>query len=244
MRNIKLTIEYDGTDYVGWQRQKNGTSIEETLERAIRKITDEELRIIGASRTDAGVHAKGQVANFFTLSNIPEAKFSSAINSKLPKDIVIMDSHEVNLDFHSRYSSIGKKYSYNILNRKQPVAYLRDFVENCPYDLNFELMSVAANAFLGKHDFAAFKSTGSSAKTSIRTISKIELIRNEDLITMDIEGDGFLYNMVRIIAGTLIEIGRGRIPWDSIPDIIKSQDRGRSGKTAGASGLCLEKVYY
>jgi tRNA pseudouridine38-40 synthase len=117
-------------------------------------------------------------------------------------------------------------------------------VEHCPYELNFESMVVASNAFLGKHDFAAFKSTGSSAKTSIRTISKIELSRNEDLIIMNIEGDGFLYNMVRIIAGTLIEVGRGRIPWDSIADIIKCQDRSRSGKTAGASGLCLEKVYY
>jgi tRNA pseudouridine38-40 synthase len=244
MRNIKLTIEYDGTNYVGWQRQKNGKSIEETIEKAIMEITGDEVRIIGSSRTDAGVHAKGQTANFFTASKIPGLKFSSAINSKLPNDIVILDSLEVNEDFHSRYSSIGKKYSYRILNRKQSPAYLRSFVEHCPYELNYTLMVSASKAFLGSHDFTAFKSTGSSAKTSVRTIKYIELTRNEDLITLNIEGDGFLYNMVRIIAGTLIDVGRGKIPYDSIPDIIDSRDRNRSGKTAGASGLCLEKVYY
>jgi tRNA pseudouridine38-40 synthase len=244
MRNIKLTIEYDGTNYVGWQRQKNGMSIEETIEKAIKGITSDEVRIIGSSRTDAGVHAKGQTANFFTASKIPGMKFSSAINSKLPNDIVILDSLEVNEDFHSRYSSLGKKYSYRILNRKQPPAYLRNFVEHCPYELNYTFMVSASKAFLGSHDFTAFKSTGSSAKTSVRTIKYIELTRNEDLITLNIEGDGFLYNMVRIIAGTLIDVGRGKIPYDSIPDIIDSRDRNRSGKTAGASGLCLEKVYY
>lgn len=244
MRNIKLTIEYDGTNYVGWQRQKNGMSIEERIEKAIVGITGEEVRLIGSSRTDAGVHARGQVANFLTDSKIPESKFSSAINSKLPVDIVIIDAQEVEEDFHSRYSSIGKKYSYRILNRKQPPAYLRNFVEYCPYELNFEIMANSSKAFLGKHDFAAFKSTGGSAKTSVRTIRYIELTKNEDLITINIEGDGFLYNMVRIIAGTLMDVGRGKIPYDSIPDIIHSRDRNRAGKTASACGLCLEKVYY
>lgn len=244
MRNIKLTIEYDGTNYVGWQRQKNGISIEETIEKAIRDITCEEIRIIGSSRTDAGVHARGQTANFLTASRIPDSKFSSAINSRLPKDIVILDSLEVDEKFHSRYSSIGKKYSYRIINRRQPPAYLRNFVEFYPYELDFSLMTAASKAFLGQHDFTAFKSTGSSVKTSVRTIKMIELTKNEDLIIMNIEGDGFLYNMVRIIAGTLMDVGRGKIPYDCIPDIIGSKDRARAGKTAGASGLCLEKVYY
>lgn len=244
MRNIKLTIEYDGTNYVGWQRQKNGISIEETIEKAIMDITGEKARIIGSSRTDAGVHAKGQTANFFTDSRIPESKFSSAINSRLPKDIVILDSLEVDEKFHSRYSSTGKRYSYKILNRKQPPAYLRNFVEHCPYELDFSLMINASKAFLGKHDFSGFKSTGSSVKTSVRTIKMLELTKNEDLITINIEGDGFLYNMVRIIAGTLIDVGRGKICCESIPDIIDSKDRNRAGKTAGASGLCLERVYY
>lgn len=244
MRNIKLTIEYDGTNYVGWQRQKNGRSIEETIEKAIEDITGEKVRIIGASRTDAGVHSKGQTANFFTSSRIPETKFHSAINSRLPKDIVILDAQEMDENFHSRYSSIGKRYSYKILNRKQPPAYLRNYVEHCPYELNYSFMLNAAKAFLGQHDFTAFKSTGSSVKTAVRTITMIELTKNEDLITMNIEGDGFLYNMVRIIAGTLIDVGRGKIHYNSIPEIIESRDRNRAGKTAGAAGLCLEKVYY
>lgn len=244
MRNIKLTIEYDGTNYVGWQRQKNGTSIEETIEKAIMNITGENVKIIGSSRTDAGVHAKGQTANFYTMSKIPDLKFASAINSKLPRDIVILEALDVDKNFHSRYSSIGKRYSYKILNRKQPPAYFKNFVEHCPYELNYSHMVSASGAFLGKHDFTAFKSTGSSAKTSIRTIKMIELTKNDDLITINIEGDGFLYNMVRIIAGTLIDVGRGRICPDSIMDIIESRDRGKAGKTAGASGLCLERVYY
>lgn len=244
MRNIKLTIEYDGTNYVGWQKQKNGMSIEEKIERAIQGITGEEIRLIGASRTDSGVHARGQVANFLTQSSIPDRKFPSAISSKLPVDIVILDAEEVKDDFHSRYSSLGKRYSYKILNRKQSPAYLRSFVEHCPYELNFEYMKKASMAFLGKHDFTAFRSTGGSAKTSIRTIKYIELTKDEELITLHIEGDGFLYNMVRIIAGTLIDVGKDKIPLDSIPDIIESKDRNRAGKTAGACGLCLERVYY
>lgn len=244
MRNIKLTIEYDGTNYVGWQSQKNGISIEDTIVNAIGAITGGEIKLFGASRTDAGVHAKGQVANFFTESKILDWKFSSAINNKLPKDIAILNSVEVNEDFHSRYSSVAKKYCYTILNRKQPPAYLRSFMEHCTYDLDFNLMESASKAFCGKHDFSAFKSKGGSVKTSVRTIKYIELTRNEDIITISIEGDGFLYNMVRIIAGTLIDVGRGRIPYYSIPDIIDSRDRNKAGKTAGASGLCLEKVYY
>lgn len=244
MRNIKLTIEYDGTNYVGWQRQKNGISIEEKIERAIMEITREESRIIGASRTDAGVHARGQTANFHTLSNIPVSKFSSAINSKLPSDIVILEAEEVAEDFHSRYSSIGKRYSYKIINRKQPIAYLRNFAVHCPYELDFDAMKNASRAFLGKHDFAAFKSTGGSAKTSVRTIGYIDLVRDGELITLLIEGDGFLYNMVRIIAGTLMDVGRGKIPADSLKDIIESGDRNMAGKTAAAHGLCLERVYY
>lgn len=244
MRNIKLTIEYDGTNYVGWQRQKNGTSIEEAIEKSIMNITGEDVKIIGSSRTDAGVHAKGQTANFYTMSQIPDFKLASAINSKLPRDIVVLEALDVDQNFHSRYSSVGKRYSYKILNRKQPPAYLKNFVEHCPYELNYSLMVNASGAFLGKHDFTAFKSTGSSVRTSVRTINMIELTKIDDLITINIEGDGFLYNMVRIIAGTLIDVGRGRIFQNSIMEIIESRDRSRAGKTAGASGLCLEKVYY
>ena len=244
MRNIKLTIEYDGTRYSGWQRQKNSTSIQQCIEEAIKAITGEEIAITGSSRTDAGVHARGQVANFLTATSIPDTKLPSAINSKLPMDICILEAEEMPEEFHSRYDSKGKRYSYTILNRRTPPAYMRSYVAHCPYTLEFESMVKATEAFKGMHDFAAFRSTGSSVKTSVRTIRDIELTRQGDIIRLFIEADGFLYNMVRIIAGTLMETGMKRIPPSSIPDIIKSLDRNRAGKTAPASGLCLEKVFY
>ncbi|EYE87729.1 tRNA pseudouridine synthase A [Fervidicella metallireducens AeB] len=244
MRNIKLTIEYDGSSYFGWQRQPNKISIEAIIEETIQDLTKEDIKLIGSSRTDSGVHAKGQVANFITECKIPVFKIPSALNSKLPIDIVILDAEEVPLDFHARYSSVGKRYSYTILNRITPPALYKNYVAHCKYDLDFEKMKKASKYFLGTHDFSAFKSTGSSVKTSIRTISDIELIKDEEIIKLYIEGDGFLYNMVRIIAGTLIDVGRGRISCDSIEDIIRSKDRKRAGQTAPASGLCLERVYY
>jgi tRNA pseudouridine38-40 synthase len=244
MKNIKLIIEYDGTHYSGWQRQKNGTSIEETVEQAIMKILNEDIKLIGSSRTDAGVHSKGQTVNFTTISNIPVDRLPAAFNSQLPKDIAVTKAEEVSLDFHSRYSSRGKLYTYTILNRKSPPAIFRNFVAHCPFDLNYDLMLYASRYFIGTYDFSAFKSTGSSVKTSIRTISLLELVKKDDTITMFIEADGFLYNMVRIIAGTLMDVGRGRIPSESIPEIIFSKDRKRAGQTAPAAGLCLEKVYY
>jgi tRNA pseudouridine38-40 synthase len=244
MKNIKLTIEYDGSKYNGWQRQKNGNSIEDTVEQSIKKITNEEIKLIGSSRTDAGVHAKGQTANFITSTNIAIDRLPAAINSQLPGDIAIVKAEEVPLDFHSRYSGKGKMYSYTILNRKSPPALFRNYVSHCPYELDFELMLRASRHFIGSHDFSAFKSTGSSVKTSVRTIRLLDLVKEDDTITMFIEADGFLYNMVRIIAGTLMDVGRGKIPDDSIPDIILSRDRKRAGKTAPATGLCLEKVYY
>lgn len=244
MKNIKLVIEYDGSSYAGWQRQNNALSIQEAVERAIGLITSEEITITGSSRTDAGVHARGQTANFYTKSKIPVEKFSAAINSKLPRDISILGAEEVSEDFHARYFSKGKRYSYTILNRRANPALMRNYLSHCPYELNFEDMVRASRSFIGTHDFSAFRSTGSSVKTSVRTVRFLELEKKGDIITMNIEADGFLYNMVRIIAGTLIDIGRGRIPADSISDIIASKDRERAGHTAPPMGLCLEKVYY
>lgn len=244
MKNIKLVIEYDGSNYSGWQRQKNGTSIEEIVETAIKRIINEEIKIIGSSRTDAGVHARGQVANFVTRSKIPVEKFPSAINSQLPKDIVILDAAEVSSEFHSRYSSKGKRYSYTILNRRIPPAIMKNYVSHCPYILDFNNMLEAAGYFIGTYDFSAFKSTGSSVKTSVRTIRHLELTKEGDIIKMYIEADGFLYNMVRIIAGTLIDVGREKIPAKKIPEVLLNKDRKLAGQTAPAAGLCLEKVYY
>lgn len=244
MKNIKLTIEYDGTSFSGWQRQINGLSVEEAVDTALKKLTHEDIKIFGSSRTDAGVHARGQVANFKTNSPIPPDKYPAALNGLLDDNVVIVSSEEVPMEFHSRYLSKGKAYSYRMLNRKIRPAFMNNYLAHVPYELDFENMKLAAKQFLGTHDFAAFKSNGGSVKTSVRTINSIELIKSEDIITLHIDGDAFLYNMVRIIAGTLIDVGRGRIPYDTITAIIDSKDRKRAGKTAPASGLCLEKIYY
>lgn len=244
MKNIKLTIEYDGSSFAGWQRQQNALSVQEALEEAISSITRESITLTGSSRTDAGVHARGQVANFYSSTNIPVEKLPSAINSKLRRDAAVLLAEEVPEEFHARYCSKGKRYSYTILNRKIPPAMMRNYVSHCPYELDFDLMKGSARAIIGKHDFSAFRSTGSSVKTSVRTVKLLELYKEGDIITMYIEADGFLYNMVRIIAGTLIDIGRGRIAGDNLGEIIIGKDRNKAGHTAPASGLCLEKVYY
>lgn len=244
MKNIKLTIEYEGTNYSGWQKQKNGISVEEVVDTVIKKFLKEDIKLYGSSRTDAGVHARGQVANFVTSSNIPAERYMGALNGLLPKSIVIAGSEEVPMEFHSRYHSKGKIYSYSMLNRKFRPAFMNNYMAFIPYDLDFEKMQRASEAFLGKHDFAAFRSKGGSVKTTVRTINSLILTKNGPELQMVIDGDAFLYNMVRIIAGTLVDIGRGRLKADSIPDIILSLDRERAGKTAPACGLCLEKIYY
>lgn len=244
MKNIKLTIEYDGTKYSGFQKQKNSITIQQKLEESIEQIVKEKIEVIGSSRTDAGVHARGFVANFVTESSIPNARFKDAINSKLPKDIVILNSEEVEACFHSRYSSVSKEYSYTILNRTQPSAIERNFVYHYKKELDYEAMQLACTYFIGQHDFSAFKSTGSSAKTSVRKIKKAFLQKDQEKLIFFIEGDGFLYNMVRIMVGTLIDVGINKVKPYEILDIIKSKDRSRAGKTVPASGLCLEVVYY
>lgn len=244
MRNIKLTIEYDGTNYAGWQRQNNALTVQQRLEEAIEEATGTKSEVIGSSRTDAGVHAKGFVANFKTISSIPDSRFREALNNKLPEDIVILNSEEVNAEFHARYSSIGKQYSYTILNRPQPAAIDRNYVYHYKRLLNFEAMQSACIHFVGKHDFSAFRSTGSSVKTSVRTVKSALIKKDNDKIIFFVEADGFLYNMVRIMSGTLIEVGIGKISPEEIVEIIKSKDRNKAGKTVPASGLTLERVYY
>lgn len=244
MRNIKLIIEYDGTNYCGWQRQNNVMTIQEKTERAIEAITGEKILITGSSRTDAGVHAKGYTGNFYTNSKIPVGKFTGAINSKLPRDIVIVHSYEVPYEFHSRYNSIGKLYSYTIVNRRQYVALGRNYIYHHQRILNVEDMTLATQYFIGTHDFSAFKNLGSSVKTSVRTITKLDVIKNEDVIKIYIAADGFLYNMVRIIVGSLISVGEGKIKPNEIKSIIESKERSKAGIAVPASGLCLEEVFY
>lgn len=244
MRNIKLVIEYDGTNYGGWQRQNNVVTIQQKVEEAIESITGKFSQVIGASRTDARVHAKRFVCNFITESNIPSEKFKNALNSFLPEDIVIVKSEEVNMNFHARYNSIGKRYVYTVLTGNHRPAIGRNYVHYFHKDLNIEKMRKAAENFLGTHDFSAFKKSGSSVKTTVRTIREVNIIEKENIIKFVIEGDGFLYNMVRIMVGTLLEVGVGRFEPGSIINILNSKDRSKAGKSVPASGLCLEEVFY
>ncbi|NMA86291.1 MAG: tRNA pseudouridine(38-40) synthase TruA [Tissierellia bacterium] len=244
MRNIKLTIEYDGTNYVGWQKQINGIGIQTKIEEAIFNTTNERVNLTGSGRTDSGVHARGQVANFRTNSSIPGEKFKDALNIKLPWDIAIVESEEVDLDFHSRYDAVAKEYSYLIYNNSNRSPLYRNYSCHVPYVLNFKEMEKGCKYFLGTHDFLSFAGSKNILEDTCRTINNIDLEKWKDCIKLNIEGNGFLYNMVRIIAGTLIDIGRGKIQAEDIPKIIDYKDRKFAGHTAAAEGLYLEKVYY
>lgn len=244
MRNVKLTIEYDGTNYCGWQKQNNEKTIQEEIEKAIYKAVGEVVEVIGSSRTDAGVHARGMVANFKTNATIPFDRFKYAINDKLPDDIAIIESEEVSEDFHARYDSKGKTYCYSIINRQQKPAIGRNYVYHFKWDLDIEKMREACKYFIGKHDFKAFRSLGSSVKTTERTIKELYIESEGEKINIFITADGFLYNMVRIIVGTLLKAGRGKIPVEDIEKIILLGDRKKAGPCVPAQGLILEKVYY
>lgn len=243
MRNIKLTIQYDGSNYCGWQKQPDSLGIQGNIENAIYDITKEKVSITGSGRTDAGVHALGQVANFKINSSIPVDKIPNALNAKLNKDISIIKAEEVDEDFHSRYSANGKRYRYMIYNHTHRNPIYSKHSYHVKYDLDFKKMKEEAKSFIGTYDFKGFMSSGSSVKDTVRTIYDIELVKNENLIIIEVEGNGFLYNMVRIIVGTLVDIGRGRIN-TSLKEIISSQDRGMAGHTAPAHGLFLKKVDY
>ena len=246
MRNIKLIIEYDGTNYSGWQIQQNGPSIQAEVEKALSALTGEKIGIHGSGRTDKGVHARGQVASFTTSSSIPPEKYVYALRSLLPSDIVVKESIEVPLDFHARYSAIGKKYSYLVVNTKFPSALLRNYAYHVNYceRLDIGRIEKAAEAFIGTYDFSGFMSTGSTVFDTVRTIFEISIEKEKDLIHFNYKGNGFLYKMVRIITGTLLYAGIGKIDPDDIKDIIMSGDRNRAGLTAPACGLYLEEVYY
>ena len=244
MRNIKLIIEYDGTQYAGWQIQKNALAIQEVIEGSIEKLTGEKVELIGASRTDAGVHAIGYTANFKTESSIPSGKFTEALNTKLPRDIVILSSEEVALNFHSRYDSKGKNYCYTVINRKQPIAIGRNYCYHMKFSLNVDSMKDACKYFLGTKDFSALKNMGSPTQTSIRTITNLKIDHQGDIIKIYCTADGFLYNMMRIITGVLLQVGTGRFRPEEVEAIILSKDRKRAGKSVPASGLCLIEVFY
>lgn len=244
MRNIKLTIEYDGSDFNGWQKQPNKLNIQGEIEKAICNITKEQVELIGSGRTDAGVHALAQVANFKTSSNISIDKIPLAINSQLKNSIIIKDAQEVEERFHSRYNAKRKTYRYIINNSKCGTALYRNFEYCFPMKLDVEKMKKAAKYFEGEHDFKGFKSSGTSGKNSVRTIYKAIVKQDGERIIIELTGNGFLYNMVRIISGTLLEVGIGKIKLEEIPEIIESKNRQRAGKTLPPHGLYLVKVNY
>lgn len=207
MRNIKLIIEYDGKGFNGWQKQPNKLNIQGEIERAIQEITGEEINLIASGRTDAGVHSLGQIANFKTGSNLPIEKFAIAINSKLKQSIRIKSAEEVDDMFHARYSCKGKKYRYIINNTRTGSAIYRALEFHMPIPLDVQKMKEAASKFVGEHDFSGFKASGTSNKSSVRNIYKAEVKQDGERIYIELTGNGFLYNMVRIISGTLVDVG-------------------------------------
>lgn len=245
MRNIKLIIEYDGKEFNGWQRQPKQLNIQGTIEEAIGRITGEKIELMASGRTDAGVHALGQVANFKTESTIPIDKFAIAINTNLKKSIRIIQAEEVDEKFHSRLTCKRKTYRYIIDCSKQGSAIYRNLETHIPSELTISKMQEAAKYMEGEHDFKAFKASGTSSKSSVRTIYQIQVIPKENQrIWIEVTGNGFLYNMVRIIAGTLVEVGEGKKQPEEIKEIIASKDRTQAGKTLPPQGLYLVNVEY
>lgn len=266
MGRIKLTVAYDGTNYHGWQLQPGKATIEGELNKALSQLVGEKVCVTGASRTDAGVHALGNVAVFDTSSRIPAEKFPYALNQRLPADIVVQCSEEVPGDFHPRHCECHKTYEYTILNRKFPLPQYRNTAHFYYGKLDINSMRRACSAFIGEHDFAGFCSSGAQVQSTIRVIYSLEVLEenipeqetsylenrentnnipgNGRIITIRVQGNGFLYNMVRIIAGTLLEAGKGKINPDDMGEIIASCDRSRAGATAPARGLKLVEIYY
>ena len=244
MRNIILTLCYDGTEYHGFQRQENGLTIQQVVEEAIKKVTGETVSITGCSRTDAGVHATEYICNFKTKSSVPADKFCFALNSYMPDDISCTASSEAEEDFHARYSAKSKTYTYTIYNAPHKNPVVCRYAWHYPIKIDVEKMKVAASAIVGTHDFTAFMASGGQQKTTVKTVNFLDVSEEENKIEISINADGFLYNMVRIIAGTLVYAGTGKIDPLQLPDIIKSGDRVRAGITAPPQGLCLKKVFY
>lgn len=239
MKRVMLTIAYDGTAYCGWQLQPGKETIEGVLNRCLSELTGEPIQVIGASRTDSGVHALGNVAVFDTESRIPADKFSYALNQRLPEDIRIQGSEEVAADFHPRHCASRKTYEYRILNAPFPQPTRRLYAHFTYVPLDIDLMRQGAAYLVGEHDFKSFCSVDTQAQTTVRRIDAVDVDRQGEEIVIRVAGRGFLYNMVRIIAGTLMEVGRGRIPPEAVKEILEARDRQAAGGTAPACGLTL-----
>jgi tRNA pseudouridine38-40 synthase len=246
LRNIRLLIAYDGTDFHGWQTQPGFRTVQETIEQAIRRVARHQLSLVGSGRTDSGVHARGQVANFETTCEIPNENLRKAIGSRLPKDISILRADEVPIGFRATFDAVSKLYRYTIHNvASRPVEdMLQRYAYHYWHPLDEGRMRRAAALLVGTHDFAAFASKGSPRQTTVRTVRRLEIYRRFEQVFVDVEGTGFLYNQVRNMVGTLIEIGRGHWEPEYAAAILASCDRSKAGQTAPARGLCLQWVRY
>ena len=244
MRRIRLRVAYDGTNYSGWQIQPVAVTIEKVLDEAIYELTGENIHVIGASRTDAGVHAMGNVAVFDTNSTIPADRFSYALNRYLPDDVIIQKSDEVAADFHPRHCDTKKTYCYRILNTQLGIPQKRNYTWNVAGNIDIEKMKTAAQYLIGEHDFKSFCCVRTDAESTVRTVYSLDVNKEEDEIHITISGNGFLYNMVRIIAGTLIQVGKGKYEPEYIRQMLGACDRTQAGQTAPPQGLTLMKIEY
>lgn len=242
-----MTVAYDGTDYYGFQEQRgtNFVTIQELLEQSLSKLAKQSIQVIAASRTDSGVHARGQVVNFKCDSwPVPLNKVPLAVNALLPRDIAVTVAEYVPDDFHSRFSAVGKTYTYTIYNHRIQNPFTKRFALHEPRPLDVDLMNDGAQYLLGEHDFKAFQAQGTPVKTTVRKITNAKVEQIAENVVITVAGNGFLYNMVRIITGTLIQVGLGKNPPASMQDIISSKDRTKAGPTVPPQGLCLEEIYY
>ncbi len=242
---IRLTLEYDGTHYAGWQRQENALAVQQVVEDALSRLTRSRVTLTGASRTDAGVHALHQVAHFDTEARVPPEKYAYALNTMLPSDVRVVSSREAPSDFHARFSATGKTYRYRMLDTPHASAIYRNLSAHVIYPLDVNAMREEARAMIGTHDFGAFAASGSVVKDTVRTVYASDVAREPDgFVVLTVRGNGFLYNMVRILAGTLMGVGSGKLNKGAIARAIESGDRLDLGVTAPAQGLTLVSVEY
>lgn len=244
MRNLLLTLRYNGTAFHGWQIQPNGNTIQQELCNAFKNLSGNDENIIGCSRTDAGVHANMFCCNVRTECNVPTEKIPDALNFYLPPEIAVYNCKEVDYDFHARYDCKGKEYVYLIYNGKHRNPFYENKAMFYPYEIDAEMLDKEAKAFIGTHDFSAFCSAGTDIQDKVRELYDCSVTRNNDLIEICVSGNGFLYNTVRIIVGTLLDIQKGKIEKGSIPEILESRNREKAGVTAEPHGLYLNKVFY
>ncbi|MEN6594277.1 MAG: tRNA pseudouridine(38-40) synthase TruA [Clostridiaceae bacterium] len=243
-RRIRIIVAYDGTNYVGWQLQENGVSVQQRLNEALLAVTGEQIRVHGSGRTDSGVHARAQVAHFDTTARMPANKFAIAMNMRLPRDIRVLFSEEVPEEFHARFSAKNKTYRYTVQTGLHADVFCRDTALHLHTPVDFDRMAIAARDALGEHDFSAFMTTGSKIESTVRTVTRSEWTREGAFYYYDVSANGFLYNMVRILVGTILEIGAGNLPEHAIAHALETKNRLDAGPTAPAHGLMLMRVVY